>query len=126
MRFELTGKLEEKFDTVQISATFKKKEFVLLTTEEGGNRVFENHIKFQLVQDRTSMLDGINPGDTIKVHFNIRGNRFEKDGKVSYFTNLEAWRIETEAAGGSVRSEPTREKVSEFTPDPEPGDDLPF
>ena len=40
------------------------------------------------------MLDEFSIDDTVKVSFNLRGRKWEKDGQVSYFTNLEAWRIE--------------------------------
>ena len=26
--------------------------------------------------------------------FNLRGNKWEKEGKVNYFTNLDVWKIE--------------------------------
>ena len=32
--------------------------------------------------------------ENIKVYFNIRGRKWENNGQVSYFTNLEGWRIE--------------------------------
>ena len=55
---------------------------------------FTEHIKFQLTQDRCDILDRFNVNEQIKVTFNIKGRRWEKDGRVSYFTNLEAWKIE--------------------------------
>ncbi|HKL07185.1 MAG TPA: DUF3127 domain-containing protein, partial [Bacteroidales bacterium] len=94
MSFEISGKLIEKFDTVKVSDRFKKREFVIEKTESNGGMEFTDHIKFQLTQDRCNLIDAMNLNDDIKVHFNIRGNKWEKDGKVSYFTNLDAWRIE--------------------------------
>jgi hypothetical protein len=29
----------------------------------------------------------------IEINFNVKGNRWEKDGKTQYITNLDAWKI---------------------------------
>ena len=94
MSYELTGKLIAKFDTVQRTETFKVREFVVEKSEDINGRAITNYIKFQCVQDRTNIVDRVNTGDEIKVYFNIKGTRWEKDGKVNYFSNLDAWRIE--------------------------------
>ena len=94
MSFEISGKLIEKYNTVQVSDRFKKREFVIERTESNGEMEFTDHIKFQLTQDKCNLIDSVNPNEEIKVSFNIRGNKWEKDGKTSYFTNLDAWRIE--------------------------------
>lgn len=94
MSYELTGKLLIKFDTIQRTETFKTREFVIEKSEDINGKVITNFIKFQCVQDRTGIVDRINIGDDVKVYFNIRGSKWEKDGKVSYFNNLDAWRIE--------------------------------
>jgi hypothetical protein len=94
MGFDVTGKLIAKFDTVQRTETFRTREFVIETTEDINGRVINNYIKFQSVQDRTNLVDRFNIGDTVKVHFNIKGTRWEKNGNVNYITNLDAWRIE--------------------------------
>jgi hypothetical protein len=67
---------------------------VVEKSEDINGKLITNLIKFQCVQERTGIVDRVNPGDEIKVHFNIRGTKWEKDGKVSYFNNLDAWRIE--------------------------------
>lgn len=94
MSYELTGKLLIKFDTIQRTESFKTREFVIEKSEDINGKVITNFIKFQCVQDRTGIVDRINAGDEVKVYFNIRGSKWEKDGKVSYFNNLDAWRIE--------------------------------
>ncbi len=94
MSFELTGKLLVKNDTIQHSESFRKREFVVEKTEEINGKTITNYVKFQCVQDRTAILDKVNIGQELKVYFNIKGTKWEKDGKISYFTNLDAWRIE--------------------------------
>jgi len=94
MGFDVTGKLIAKYETVQRSEKFRTREFVIETTEDIGGRIINNYIKFQSVQDRTTLVDRFNIGDTVKVHFNIKGSKWEKNGQINYITNLDAWRIE--------------------------------
>jgi hypothetical protein len=65
MSYEITGKLVVKYDTAQKSETFKTREFVIEKTEDIGGRVITNYVKFQCVQDKTSMPDRFNIGDEI-------------------------------------------------------------
>ena len=100
MSFEITGRLTEKFETQQISERFQKREFVLEVKESSsGGMEFIDYIKFQATQDKCSLLDNIQVNDQVKVSFNLRGRKWEKEGRVSYFTNLDAWRIEKSQSG---------------------------
>ncbi|GAB2466096.1 hypothetical protein GCM10011375_33320 [Hymenobacter qilianensis] len=97
MAYDATGRLHEIFDEQQVSEKFRKREFVL-EVQEGQ---YPEHIKFQLVQDKTALIDPFKIGDEVKVTFNLRGRGFNKNGQMLYFTNLEAWRIEAGAGGGA-------------------------
>lgn len=90
---DITGKLTIKEEVNVISDNFQKREFVIEKTEIVGQKEYADYIKFELTQDKVNLIDSINPGDEITVHFNLRGRKWEKDGKVSYFTNLQAWKI---------------------------------
>lgn len=92
---DVTGKLTIKEEVNVISDNFQKREFVIEKTEIVGQKEYTDYIKFELTQDKVNLIDSINPGDEITVHFNLRGRKWEKDGKVSYFTNLQAWKIES-------------------------------
>ena len=94
MSYELTGKLVAKFDTVQRTESFKTREFVVEKSDDINGRTIVNYVKFQCVQDKTAIVDRVNTGDQIKVYFNIKGSKWEKDGKTNYITNLDAWRLE--------------------------------
>jgi hypothetical protein len=130
MSYELTGKLVAKYDTVQKSATFKTREFAVEKTEDIGGRTITNYVKFQTVQDKTSIIDRVNVGDEIKIYFNIKGTKWEKDGKVNYFTNLDAWRIEQLGQTGNskgVTDTEYMEPLDTFSAtSPDAIDDLPF
>jgi len=97
MAYDATGRLHEIFDEQQVSEKFRKREFVL----EVVDGQYPEHIKFQTVQDKTSLIDPFKVGDEVKISFNLRGRGFNKNGQMLYFTNLEAWRIEP-ASGGAA------------------------
>ena len=129
MSYELTGKLLEKFNILQRSETFKVREFVVEKSEEINGKTITNYIKFQCVQDRTNIVDRVNIGDEIKVYFNIRGTKWEKDGRTSYFSNLDAWRIEQILQAGKEASsdDDHLEPLDTFTSSSQDAiDDLPF
>ena len=101
MSLQTAGKLVVKHDTHQVSEKFKKREFVIEIVEEINGKEYSNFAKFQLTQNKCEIIDRFNVGDSLNVSFNIKGNKWERDGKVNYITNLEAWRIE---AGASTQN----------------------
>lgn len=142
MSLEVTGKLLVKYDTQQVSERFKKREFVMELAEEINGNTYTNYAKMQLVQNKCEIIDRFNEGDQIKVSFNIKGNRWEKDGRVNFITNLDAWRVEAASAGASAPAgnynaapAPSYNNApapnnggggNYFNPSPENVDDLPF
>ncbi len=123
MNFEIKGKLIEKSNVKQISDTFKVREFVIENTETVAGRDFTEMIKFQLVQDKCSLVEDIQKGDSIKVNFNIRGRKWEKDGRSGYMTNLDAWRIEKSDSTSTTSQDV---KIEEIDLEEKEGDDLEF
>jgi len=106
MAFELEGEVHKIFDVEKKSEKFQARDFVVKIAN--GN--YTDYIKFQLTQDRCDLADKHKEGETVKVHFDLKGN--EWNGK--FFTNLNAWRIETVATGAPVVDQGTG------------GDDAPF
>lgn len=102
MSLQITGMLHAKFPTQQIKDNFSKREFVLELAEESGTgMVYTNYASFQLVNLTCSVIDQIQEGEIVTVSFNLRGNRWERDGQVKYITNLNAWRVERAASAGT-------------------------
>ncbi|OFX86404.1 MAG: hypothetical protein A2W99_13525 [Bacteroidetes bacterium GWF2_33_16] len=127
MSFEITGKLLEKFNTIQVSDRFKKREFVIESKESSNGMEFKDFIKFQLTQDKCNLIDSMQLNEEIKVSFNIRGNKWEKEGKVNYFTNLDAWRIEkVQGKNQPMIDDGIPAPSIEDLPMEEETDDLPF
>ena len=98
MSFEIVGKLHKKFETENKTATFQAREFVI---EVDGT--YPQFVKFQLTQDRCALVDKYNEGESIRVHFDLRGREWQ--GK--YFTNLNAWRIESGTAAAPAAAAPS-------------------
>ena len=126
MSYELTGKLIEKYETIQRKETFKTREFVIEKSDDINGRIITNYVKFQCVQDKTAMLDKYNVGDVVKVFFNIKGTKWSKDGRDSYITNLDAWRMEAVSLGGAAMDNNNSSDNYFDIPANEGTDDLPF
>lgn len=126
MAYEITGKLIARFDIVQRSESFKTREFVIEKAEDANGRTFTNFVKFQCLQDKTAMPDRFNIGDEVKIQFNIKGTKWEKDGKTNYFTNLEAWRMESLKLSQNNENSNGQDTSYHDMPATDNVDDLPF
>jgi hypothetical protein len=127
MSYEVSGKIVAIYPTVQRTETFRTREFAIELSEERDGRIFTNYVKFQCVQDRTTILDKVKEGDKVKVQFNLKGTKWEKNGQTNYITNLDAWRIEQVLESGQPE-QPSSISGTTFMPEVEPPaeDDLPF
>ncbi len=94
MAFQVDGKLHKIFDTEQKSEKFRAREFVI----EVNDGKYPQMVKFQLTQDKCEAIDEHSEGQQITVHFDLRGREWND----KYFTNLNAWRIESAEAGTSA------------------------
>ena len=125
------GKILEIFDTQQISNSFKKREFIL---EYAENPQYPEYLKFEMIQDKCALLDGLNVGDTVDVYFNLKGRKWtDPKGVDKYFNSLQAWKFEAEASGQGPADMPPPPAQQGGDQLEEPGwisdnedDDLPF
>ena len=126
MSFEITGRIVEIMPVNQVSDKFRKREFVIEKKETGGSAVFIDYIKFQLVQDKCDIINESFLNEEVKIAFNLKGNRWERDGRVNYFTNLDAWKIEK--ASGPARNEmpASNQQLEDSPPEIDDLSDLPF
>ena len=83
---------ESVLDLQTFDSGFTKREFVVTTEDQ-----YPQDVKFEAVKDRISMLDNLQPGQTVTVSFNVRGNEYQ--GR--YYVNLQAWRVQAEAEGAA-------------------------
>ncbi len=130
MNYEMEGNIFKIEETQTLKNDFTKREFVVETSEQ-----YPQKVKFELIKDKTSLVDKFSVGDAVKVNFNIRGS--EWNGK--YFVNLSAWRVEAaqQNTGASAGAATTGSTPGAPVPPPMPAgepfdpgdaaeDDLPF
>jgi len=98
-------------EIITFDSGFTKREFVIKTTDDGD---YPQDIKFELVKDKTALIDKYSVGDKITVHFNVRGREWNE----KYFVNLVAWKLEGQAVSAGTTTEPAM--------DAEVHDDIPF
>jgi hypothetical protein len=126
MAFEITGKIIDISPVNQVSDKFKKREFVIEKKETGGAAVFIDYIKFQLVQDKCDLINESYLNEDVKIWFNLKGNKWERDGKINYFTNLDAWKIEKATAQNREQNVPSHIALEDIPPENDELSDLPF
>jgi hypothetical protein len=126
MAFEITGKIIDILPVNQVSDKFRKREFVIEKKESGSGAVFVDYIKFQLIQDKCDLINESFLNEEVRIWFNLKGNKWERDGRVNYFTNLDAWKIEKASSverDQSIQSPPALEDIP---PEIDELSDLPF
>jgi Domain of unknown function (DUF3127) len=126
MAFEITGKVIDISPVNQVSDKFKKREFVIEKKEAGGAAVFIDYIKFQLIQDKCDLINESFLNEDVRIWFNLKGNKWERDGKINYFTNLDAWKIEKTSATVKEQNIPSHTTLEDIPPENDELSDLPF
>ncbi|MEQ8241239.1 MAG: DUF3127 domain-containing protein [Cyclobacteriaceae bacterium] len=103
----IEGKIIEKFDTQDISASFKKREFVI---EYAENPSYPEYIKMELIQANCDLLDKVKVGQEVSIAFNLKGRKWtDPQGNTKYFNTLQAWRIEQKSTNQAVPSSPNQD-----------------
>lgn len=122
---EVSGTVKMVGDVQQVTATFKKRELVVTTEEQ-----YPQHIMIEFVQDRTDILNNVQPGDRVSVGINLRGREWQSpQGETKYFNTIQGWRIEKQgAAAPAPQQAATATTAAGMPPMPpmEEDDDLPF
>jgi hypothetical protein len=118
--FKLTGVIKVIKDEVQVSSSFKKREFVV--TDSSG--MYPQDILFELAKDKCDMINTVSEGQEVEVSFNLRGREWVNPttGEVRYFNTLDAWRIE---GFGSAPQAPAKTSAAPVAQTEEESD-LPF
>ncbi|HCQ29078.1 MAG TPA: hypothetical protein DIU39_02255 [Flavobacteriales bacterium] len=119
MELKLSGKIKLINDTQTWDSGFSKREFVITTDEQ-----YPQDVKFEVIKDKTSLLDNFTVGDNVDVSFNVRGNEYQ--GR--YFVNLQAWRINkiNDGATPPANMPPLPTEEPDVMPQNDETDDLPF
>ena len=91
--YEFTGKVKSVGELQTFASGFTKRELVVEEEREGN---WPNVVAFAFKKDNVSKLDGVRPGMRVKVGFAVDGREWTdpKTGKVRYFSDLTALRLE--------------------------------
>jgi hypothetical protein len=121
---EIKGRVHEIGAVQQISETFKKRDLIV---EYAENPTYPEYLRFEAMQDKTSLFDGLKVGDEVEVSFNLRGRAWtDKTGKTSYFNSMIVWRINTISNNAGAGAAPDYAPPIDLSSKPGDDDDLPF
>ena len=95
-KYELTGIVKLIEDEQSFPSGFTKRGFVVTTADEK----YPQDIKLEVMKDACAKLDEFQPGDGIKVSFNLRGSEW----KEKHYVQLAAWKLEKTSDGVGARS----------------------
>ena len=125
---EVIGRIKKIEPTKEFGANgFKKRELVIATDEQ-----YPQFILIEFLQDKCSLLDNVQEGQSVKVSINLRGREWiNPQGEAKYFNSLVGWKIDLlqavtpTATPATPTANTSFEEVSPFDEDNSP-DDLPF
>lgn len=127
MEYQITGRVTEVYQIIKVNERFRKREFVIEHREAGGGQTMIDYIKFQLIQEKCDTIDEAWLREEVTVLFNIKGNRWEKNGQVNYITNLNALQVIRGPVPAPNGQQAIKSIRLEDAPAPDPElDDLPF
>lgn len=113
---ELKGKCFEIGAIQQVSDSLQKRELII---EYAESPQYKEYLKFEMINDKCSLVDSLKVGDDVDVFFNLRGRPWtDKTGKKSYFNSLQLWRVNV-LSGAAEYTVPA-------SVTPADDDDLPF
>lgn len=85
--FEITGKVVAVNDYQTFASGFTKRDIVINTST---NPSFDSPVPFSFKTAKAALLDGVKPGDEVKVKFTIDGRKWDGPNGVKFFTDLTA------------------------------------
>ena len=69
---------------------FTKRELLVTTTDQ-----YPQTFQIEFVKDKTSLLDAVSEGQTVKVSINLRSKEWTSpQGETKFFTTIQGWKIE--------------------------------
>jgi hypothetical protein len=93
MAYEIKGRVKSVGDVVVVSDKFSKRQIAI---ETDGR--YPQVIAIESSNDRNALLDGIGPGDTVTIQFDLRG-REGRDGRI--WNTLSLYKINVDSKGAA-------------------------
>jgi len=82
-----------------------KREFVIETPE-----TYAQMVKFELIGDKTEILDSVSLGMEVDVFFNLRGRKWNEN----YYTSLQAWRVVVDSNADTKPKENANDPIGDL------------
>lgn len=88
---EIQGRIKVIFAPETVGQNGFQKRDLVITTEEQ----YPSDIIIQFTQTKCALLDNLQVGQRVKVHFNLQGREWTSpQGEVKYFNTVVGWKIE--------------------------------
>ena len=88
---EIQGRIKVIFAPESVGANGFQKRDLVITTEEQ----YPSDIIIQFTQSKCALLDNLQVGQRVKIHFNLQGREWTSpQGEVKYFNTVVGWKIE--------------------------------
>jgi len=88
---EIQGRIKQIFAPESVGANGFQKRDLVITTEEQ----YPSDIIIQFTQSKCALLDTLQVGQRVNVHFNLQGREWiSPQGEVKYFNTVLGWKIE--------------------------------
>jgi len=89
---DITVKIKRVEPIENVTEKFKKRR-IIVDYEKNPN--YPNVLEFTLTQKNVNLADALNPGDEVKLFYDLKGKEFvDKTGVTRVFNTLEVWRLE--------------------------------
>ncbi|MDR2223585.1 MAG: DUF3127 domain-containing protein [Flavobacteriaceae bacterium] len=89
---KLIGYIKLINQTEQASATFRKREMVLITKD---NPSYPQNVLITFMNDKCDLLNSFYPNQKVEISINIQGREWvNPQGEVKYFNTIQGWAIQ--------------------------------
>lgn len=89
---KLIGYIKYIFDTQVMSATFRKRELVLVTKD---NPNYPQTVILQFTNDKCDLLNNFRPNQKVEISINIQGKEWvNPQGETKFFNTIQGWQIQ--------------------------------
>lgn len=109
----IQGKIKSVGSTEQKTPKFAIRKFVIETGDK-----YPTVVEFQLINDKTILIDPFSVGDEVDCHFNVEGREY--NGNV--YNSLKVWRIDQISKVEPIEKESNAQQTNKKDSE----DDLPF
>jgi single-strand DNA-binding protein len=137
---KLEGVIFRIDEVVEFSRFFSKQEFILLVQRTYQDKIYEDYIKFECINDKIYVLTGRQEGNRVLVSFVIQGREGKKgDAKGRFYNSLRAMDIDlldsstAKERAAEIRISSEKKEIDAFvgteeadTHDDQPDNELPF